>query len=107
MTYDDSYSKEEFANALSLVATYASDMEMKVETLARMALTELERPPTGNSLERVVNALRMICDVVGDLGNVIGVEAEQKGSGYVDEMERDRRRMLHDALRQPIGVQAK
>ncbi len=58
---------KELESAVYEMSTLAKGWHEQVTCLAGMALTELERPPTGHSLMRVIAALKMIKTTSGDI----------------------------------------
>jgi hypothetical protein len=98
---------KELESAVYEMATLANGWRERVTSLAGMALTELDRPPTAHALMRVVSALQMIASTSGDIHNCIDVAAERVGLNFSDERERARSRMIYDAMRPLAGANEK
>jgi hypothetical protein len=90
---------EKLKDAVSEMAALAAAWQANVQTLAGMALTELARSPTASGLLRVAHALQMIVNESGSMHNCIDVQAEQVGLNHINELERARRHVIYEALR--------
>ena len=91
---------KELESAVYEMATLSHCWHERVKSLAGMALTELDRPPSAHALMRVVAALKMIAATSDDIQNCIDVAAERVGMNYCDEHERARGRMIYAAIGQ-------
>ena len=77
---------------------YSQEAFGQIETLAAFAAACLDKPPTANTLNELMDAIVLIKRVAADTANLINVTAEEVGANFRDEDRERRYRAWHKTL---------